>query len=80
MRSTPVFCCGSPEVLEMWLRAGFKDMHLVNPYYDDMPLLHYAIAKKIRLSAFVLDCLRTQTGLRWKGLVPVEYGMPTPVR
>ena len=59
----------------MWLRAGLKDMDLVNSYYDNMPLLHLAIARKIKLSAFVLDTLQHQMGIRWRGFTPVEYGI-----
>ena len=71
-----MFCSASTKVVELFLNANFGDLELVNRYKKEMPLLHYCVARRIRLTRNILTKLKDQVDVRWNGATPLEYGTP----
>ena len=61
-------------MVELWLNAGFKDLEIVNRFYDQMPLLHACIARRITLTPAILRHLTGQIDMVWRGFTALEYG------
>ncbi len=71
--SPAAFCASSSEAVEILLRAGLPEMRLTDPAREDMPLLHFCIARGL-LNDFIADNLHSQAEVKWKGLLAWEYG------
>ena len=68
-----MFCSQSEEALTIFLDADFSDMDMICKEKDDMPLIHYCIARGI-LSKAILKRLKFQINLRWRDWLPIEFG------
>ncbi len=53
--------------------AGFADMELIAARRENMPLLHFCIARGI-LTEAILNHLKSQQCLAWTGYTPLLYG------
>ncbi len=61
--------------MHLFLDAGFDDLELISEGRDNMPLLHYCIARGV-LDSHIYCRLEEQRNLTWQGFRPLEYGKP----
>ncbi len=57
----------------MLLQSGFKNLEIVSKRRQDMPLIHFCIARRI-LNRKILTLLEKQIKALWMGFSPMQYG------
>ena len=65
LQNTPVFSTISVEAVELFLKADFEDLELINESRENMPLLHFCVIRGL-VSEYIVKTLSHQVNIKWR--------------